>query len=196
MMREVICLMGPTASGKTDLAVTLTSVLPFEIISVDSAMVYRGMDIGTAKPDLATLLKAPHHLIDICDPTEAFSAAAFCEAADKLCDAIFARGRIPLLVGGTMMYFRAFQEGLSDLPSANPSVRKELLATAKTKGWAYLHAQLSTVDPVTARRVHPNDTQRIQRALEVDYTTQKPLSFHFLQAKEQRSAKYRFVNLS
>lgn len=172
----IVCLMGPTASGKTQLAVNLTQKFPFEIISVDSAMVYRGMDIGTAKPDAETLRIAPHHLIDIRDPVDAYSAAQFRE--DALCEikAILGRKRIPLLVGGTMLYFRALQQGLSDLPSADEAQRKKILAEANEKGWAALHQQLSVVDPVAAERIHPNDAQRIQRALEVYALTGKNLT--------------------
>lgn len=193
-MREVICLMGPTASGKTDIACKLLQTFPCEIISVDSAMIYRGMNIGTAKPDSALLDIAPHHLIDIREPIEPYSAAAFCEDAKHLCDAILARGNIPLLVGGSMMYFRAFQNGLSTLPSANPALRQALLLEAEKKGWPYLHSKLETFDAVTAARLHPNDAQRIQRALEVYYTTGKPLS-QVLKATPTFASTYRWINL-
>ncbi|MDF1677406.1 MAG: tRNA (adenosine(37)-N6)-dimethylallyltransferase MiaA [Legionellaceae bacterium] len=194
-MRNVICLMGPTASGKTDMAAHLLEVFPCEIVSVDSAMVYRGMDIGTAKPDTTFLTKAPHHLIDIREPTEAYSAAAFCHDATRLCNAILAKGKIPLLVGGTMMYFRAFQAGLSALPKANPDIRATLLQEAKTYGWPYLHEQLKAVDATTAARLHPNDAQRIQRALEVYHTTGLPLSQVLLE-KPPGNQAYRFINLA
>jgi len=172
----IVCLMGPTASGKTQLAVNLTQKFPFEIISVDSAMVYRGMDIGTAKPDTETLRIAPHHLIDIRDPLDAYSAAQFRE--DALCEIknIIVRNKIPLLVGGTMLYFRALQQGLSDLPSADETQRKKIIAEANEKGWAALHKQLAEIDPVAAERIHPNDSQRIQRALEVYALTGKNLT--------------------
>jgi tRNA dimethylallyltransferase len=162
-----IFLMGPTASGKTDLAVALVEQLPCDIISVDSAMIYRGMDIGTAKPDAATLARAPHRLVDILDPAQSYSAAQF--RADALCEMaeITARGRVPLLVGGTMLYFRALQQGLSDLPSAQPELRARLDAEARAQGWKHMHQRLATVDPAAAQRIHPNDPQRIQRALEV-----------------------------
>ncbi|MCH9756179.1 MAG: tRNA (adenosine(37)-N6)-dimethylallyltransferase MiaA [Gammaproteobacteria bacterium] len=186
--------MGPTASGKTDMAVALLDVFPCEIISVDSAMVYRGMDIGTAKPDNVLLARAPHHLIDIRDPTEPYSVATFCEDATTLCEAILKRGKIPLLVGGSMMYFRAFQEGLSSLPRANPVLRQALLYDAEKNGWPYLHQKLETVDPVTAARLHPNDAQRIQRALEVYHVTGKPLSKVLLDSPSS-PASYRFINL-
>lgn len=164
-------LMGPTASGKTELAVELAQRLPCDIISVDSALVYRGMDIGTAKPGPELLREAPHRLIDICDPTEAYSAARFREDALREMAAISARGRIPLLVGGTMLYFRALQYGLSALPEADPAVRARLEAEAAADGWAALHRRLARIDPDAAARIHPNDPQRIQRALEVHALT-------------------------
>ncbi|HEB93109.1 MAG TPA: tRNA (adenosine(37)-N6)-dimethylallyltransferase MiaA [Gammaproteobacteria bacterium] len=174
-----IFLMGPTASGKTDLAIELARRLPCDIISVDSAMVYRGMDIGTAKPDAATLAEAPHRLIDICDPAEAFSAAQFRERALTEIDAILVRGRIPLLVGGTMLYFRALEQGLSPLPSADPGVRAGLAAEAAAQGWPALHARLATVDPRAAARIEASDPQRILRALEVFELSGEPLSAWF-----------------
>ncbi len=162
-----IFLMGPTASGKTDLAVALLEQLPCDIISVDSAMIYRGMDIGTAKPDAATLARAPHRLIDILDPAQSYSAAQFRADALREMAEITTRGRVPLLVGGTMLYFRALQQGLSDLPSAQPEVRARLDAEARERGWQHMHQRLADVDPMAAQRIHPNDPQRIQRALEV-----------------------------
>ena len=162
-----IFLMGPTASGKTRIAVELAQQLPIELISVDSALVYRGMDIGTAKPDAAVLARAPHHLINILDPTEAYSAAAFRHDAMRLMQDITARGKIPLLVGGTMLYFRALHFGLSDLPQADPGVRAALDERAAQLGWPALHAELAQIDPETAARLQPNDSQRIQRALEI-----------------------------
>jgi len=168
--------MGPTASGKTDLAVALVERLGLEIVSVDSAMVYRGMDIGTAKPDAVTLARAPHRLIDFLDPAEAYSAARFRDDALAEMAAIVAAGRTPLLVGGTMLYFRALQAGLAPLPEADASVRAELAAEARLKGWEAMHARLAEVDPVSAARIHPNDPQRIQRALEVHVLTGEPLS--------------------
>ncbi|HXG27279.1 MAG TPA: tRNA (adenosine(37)-N6)-dimethylallyltransferase MiaA [Nevskiales bacterium] len=163
----VVFLMGPTASGKTDLAVALTQSLPFDIVSVDSAMVYRGMDIGTAKPSPEVLVQAPHRLIDICDPAETYSAARFRADALREIAAIHAQGRIPLLVGGTMLYFRALRAGLSSLPSAAPELRARLSAEAAAVGWPELHRRLAVRDPGTAARIHPNDAQRIQRALEI-----------------------------
>ena len=159
--------MGPTASGKTGAAVDLIEKLPVEIISVDSALVYRDMDIGTAKPDAETLAKAPHHLIDIIDPTSAYSAANFRSDALRLMADITARGKIPLLVGGTMLYFKALQGGLSGLPEANQQVRARLDARAALIGWPAMHEKLALIDATTAARLQPNDAQRIQRALEV-----------------------------
>jgi tRNA dimethylallyltransferase len=175
----VILLMGPTASGKTDMAVNLASYFPIEIISVDSALVYREMNIGTAKPSETLRAQVPHHLIDIRDPAESYSAAQFCEDAYRLIPEIQQRGHIPLLVGGTMMYYRALINGLSELPAADPLVRTQLNAEAERVGWTDLHARLMQIDPVTAERVHPHDTQRIQRALEIYMTTGKTLSQSF-----------------
>lgn len=162
-----IFLMGPTASGKTGVAVDLVQRLPCEIISVDSAQVYRGMDIGTAKPDAATLAAAPHHLIDIIDPTQSYSAAQFRQDALRLMAEITARGNIPLLVGGTMLYFKALRQGLNDLPQADPAIRASIDAMAAESGWPAVHAELAQLDPATAARLNPADAQRIQRALEV-----------------------------
>ena len=159
--------MGPTASGKTGLAVDLVERFPLEIISVDSALVYRGMDIGTAKPDAETLKNAPHRLIDIRDPAESYSAAEFCEDALREMASITARGKIPLLVGGTMLYFRSLEHGLSTLPSADSDVRNQLEQQASEIGWPAMHEILRHKDPGAAKRIHPNDPQRIQRALEV-----------------------------
>lgn len=159
--------MGPTASGKTAVAIELLSHLPVELISVDSAQVYRDMNIGTAKPDAATLAAAPHHLIGIIDPTEAYSAAAFRADALSLMQDIGARGKIPLLVGGTMLYFRALRFGLSDLPQADAGVRAEIEEQAARVGWPRMHGELAKVDAASAARLKPNDSQRIQRALEI-----------------------------
>ena len=171
-----ILLMGPTASGKTGVAVELARRLPVEIISVDSALVYRDMDIGTAKPDATTLARAPHHLIDIIDPTAAYSAAAFRRAALRLMHDITARNKIPLLVGGTMLYFKALSTGLSDLPQSNPAVRAELDAEIARHGIKQMHVQLARVDAETAARLKPTDTQRIQRAMEIYRITGQPMS--------------------
>jgi len=189
-----IFLMGPTASGKTALAVGLVERFPLEIISVDSALVYRGMDIGTAKPDAATLARAPHHLLDIRDPTEAYSAAAFCDDARRLMADITARGRVPLLVGGTMLYFRALLQGLDDLPRADAALRKELEAEAAERGWPALHAELTAVDPATAARLAPNDSQRIGRALEIFRLTGTPMSA--LLDRAQSELPYRVLQLA
>lgn len=163
----VVLLMGPTASGKTGLSLALAEKLALEIVSVDSAQVYRGMDIGTAKPDAATRARVPHHLVDIVDPAEPYSAARFVADALRLVEAIHARGKIPLLSGGTMLYFCALQQGLSDLPAADPGLRARLAEEAARDGWPALHARLAQLDPASARRLHPNDGQRIQRALEL-----------------------------
>lgn len=176
MHSPIFCLMGPTASGKTQLAVQLVQHFPLEIISVDSAMVYREMDIGTAKPDADTLRLAPHRLINICDPTDPYSAARFREDAVREINDIIKHQKIPFLVGGTMLYFRALQQGLSHLPSADSALRKKLLNEAAKIGWQRMHERLMTVDPVSAKRIHPNDSQRIQRALEVYELSGKSLT--------------------
>ncbi len=166
-LSPAIFLMGPTASGKTGLAVELYQKLPLEIISVDSALVFEGMDIGTAKPDAATLAKAPHHLIDLIRPTQVYSAANFRHDALSLMADITARGKVPLLVGGTMLYFKVLQGGLSALPQADAEVRAKLDNEALQLGWSAMHAKLAKIDPATAARLQPNDSQRVQRALEV-----------------------------
>ena len=167
LLPSAIFLMGPTASGKTGAAVYLHSKLPVEIISVDSALVFKDMNIGTAKPDAATLATAPHHLIDMIDPTSAYSAANFRSDALRLMAEITARGKIPLLVGGTMLYFKALESGLSGLPEASPAIRAKLDAEAAKIGWPAMHYKLASIDSATAARLMPNDMQRIQRALEV-----------------------------
>ena len=172
----VVCLMGPTASGKTEIALKLAEEFPLDLISVDSALVYRGMDIGTAKPDAATLQQVPHRLVDIRDPEESYSAGEFVRDACREIDASNARGRIPLLVGGTMMYFRALTEGIADLPEADAKIRAAIDAEAEASGWPALHAQLAEVDGIAAARINPNDSQRIQRALEVYRVSGKSLS--------------------
>jgi len=173
---HAILLMGPTASGKSALAMELSRRLPVEIVSVDSAQVFRGMDIGTAKPGAADCARVPHHLIDIIDPTERYSAAQFRADALRLAQEISARGHIPLLVGGTMLYFKALREGLSELPHADAAVRDGIEAEARKRGWPALHAELAKVDPQTAARLKPGDSQRIQRALEVCRLTGRPMS--------------------
>mgnify|MGYP001552639091 CR=1 FL=1 len=171
-----IFLMGPTASGKTALACELSERFPLELVSVDSALVYRGMDIGTAKPDAATLARYPHALVDIRDPAQPYSAADFRADALPLMRQISSRGRVPLLVGGTGLYFRALQQGLSDLPEADPATRARLAALAAQIGWPAMHARLAVLDPVAAARIDRNDVQRLQRALEVIELTGRPLS--------------------
>ena len=168
--------MGPTASGKSAMTLEIAARFPVEIVSVDSAQVFRGMDVGTAKPSAAERAAAPHHLIDILDPTQSYSAARFRTDAARLMREIIARGRVPLLTGGTMLYFKALREGLSDLPEADATVRAALDAEAKEKGWPALHAELAQVDATAAARLKPNDAQRIQRALEVFRITGKPMS--------------------
>jgi tRNA dimethylallyltransferase len=190
-----IFLMGPTASGKTNIAVELSRHLPVELISVDSALVFRDMNIGTAKPDAATLALAPHHLIDIIDPTEAYSAAAFRHDALRLMADITARGKIPLLVGGTMLYFKALRDGLSSLPQASPEIRAELDAEIAQHGIQYLHQQLALVDAETAARLAPNDTQRIQRAMEVFRITGKPMSAQ-IGKQENFEFPYRVISIA
>ena len=180
---QALALAGPTASGKTAGALALAAVIgkrmPVEIISVDSALVYRGMDIGTAKPTAQELACVPHHLIDIRDPLQAYSAAEFVQDATRLIADIRARGALPLLVGGTMLYFKALLDGIDDMPAADPAVRAQLEAQAAEIGWPGMHAELARVDPVTAARLAPGDSQRIQRALEVWQVSGRPLSsFH------------------
>lgn len=171
-----LALAGPTASGKSAASLAIAERWPVEIISVDSALVYRSMDIGTAKPTAAELAAVPHHLIDTIDPTQSYSAAEFVRDAQRLIGEIQARGRTPLLVGGTMLYFKALMQGLSDMPAADPAVREAIEARARDLGWPALHAELSKVDPVTATRLAPNDSQRIQRALEVFEVSGQPIS--------------------
>lgn len=191
---RAVFLMGPTASGKTDIAVELVHHFPFEIISVDSALVYREMDVGTAKPTADVLAQAPHRLIDIRDPSQAYSAAEFRQdALNEMAD-IVAHGRIPLLVGGTMLYFRALENGLAILPAADPDVRERLEQEAARSGWLVMHERLSQVDPVSAQRIHPNDPQRIQRALEVFEITGRSLSQLHAEEGAQR-LPYRLIKL-
>ncbi|KFE52022.1 tRNA (adenosine(37)-N6)-dimethylallyltransferase MiaA [Pseudomonas syringae] len=180
-----IFLMGPTASGKTDLAMELCKVLPCELISVDSALVYRGMDIGTAKPSKEQLTEFPHRLVDILDPAQSYSAADFRTDALAAMAEITARGKIPLLVGGTMLYFKALLDGLADMPAADAGIRAELEAQAAAHGWQALHDQLAVVDPVSAARIHPNDPQRLIRALEVYRVSGLSMTAH----REQQTAQ-------
>ncbi|WP_438394302.1 tRNA (adenosine(37)-N6)-dimethylallyltransferase MiaA [Caballeronia sp. DA-9] len=194
--RKVACLLGPTASGKTAAALAFAQRFPVEIISVDSALVYRGMDIGTAKPTEEERAVAPHHLIDIIDPTEAYSAAQFRSDALKLVVEIEARGRIPLLVGGTMLYYMALTRGLNELPEANPEVRAALDEEAARDGWPALHARLGAVDAETAARLAPNDSQRIQRALEVFMLSGRALSAILKEPKRTREGEPEFVPIA
>ena len=185
-MLRYIALAGPTASGKTAAALAIAKVHAVEIISVDSALVYCGMDIGTAKPTAAEQAAVPHHLIDIRDPLNAYSAAEFVRDADRLIADISSRGKLPLLVGGTMLYLKALADGLDDMPKADAALRQEIAADALKKGWLALHAELALVDPVTALRLKPNDSQRISRALEVFKLTGLPLS-HFQKQNATKS---------
>lgn len=188
--------MGPTACGKTDLAIKLYERLPMDIVSVDSAMVYRGMDIGTAKPDPATLAHAPHRLIDVVEPTEVYSAARFREDATREIGRIHDAGRIPLLVGGTMLYFAALYRGLTDLPPAAPAVRECLAAEAAEHGWPFLHRRLAQRDPVSAERIHPNDGQRIQRALEILEITGRPRTLWYRDGHPLASPRWPLLRLA
>ncbi|MDX1454935.1 MAG: tRNA (adenosine(37)-N6)-dimethylallyltransferase MiaA [Gammaproteobacteria bacterium] len=180
--------MGPTASGKTAAAMALADRFPVELINVDSAQIYRDMDIGTAKPDAETLARYPHHLMDICDPSERYSAAQFRADALGLMNDIIQRGKVPLLVGGTGLYYRALENGLADMPEADEAIRKEIFYEAAERGWGALHAVLAEVDPESAARIEPTDTQRIQRALEVYRKTGKTLTEHW---QEQRAGEQR-----
>ena len=189
---DAIALVGPTASGKTAAALAIAErlhnayQLPVEIISMDSALVYRGMDIGTAKPEAHELAQVPHHLIDIIEPTQAYSAAEFERDATRLIRDIRARGKLPLVVGGTMLYLKALRDGLNDLPPAQPEVREAIEQQAQAQGWPALHAELAAVDPITAARLSPNDAQRISRALEIWRISGKPLSTWFEESALQR----------
>lgn len=190
----LVCLMGPTASGKTELAIALAAELDCELVSVDSALVYRGLDIGSAKPD------HPHHLVDICDPSEAYSAARFASDARALVEDIIARGRTPLLVGGTMLYFKALLEGLAEMPEADPVIRAQIEREAAQQGWPQMHRQLAAVDPEAAARIHPRHSQRLGRALEVYRATGIPLSTYHARGSRDEGAitrdLYRVVQLA
>ena len=186
--------MGPTASGKSSLSIQLARALDCEIISVDSALVYRGMDIGTAKPGAAERSDIPHHLIDILDPVESFSTGEFRAKASQLMNDISRRGRVPLLTGGTMLYFNSLLVGLAELPPANYSIRRQLEKQAAESSWQALHQKLQLIDPESAARIHPNDPQRIERALEVYEITGKPLTLHHAEAKGQK-IPYQMIKL-
>ena len=191
---QAILLMGPTASGKTAMAMALAQHFPVELISVDSAQVFRDMNIGTAKPDAATLREFPHHLIDLISPEEAYSAARFRHDALEAMADITARGKTPLLVGGTMLYFKALLEGLAELPKACPETRADIDAQANSLGWPAVHAELAMVDPVTAARLHPTDAQRVQRALEIYRLSGRPMSALLDEGQKQAPA-YDYLSL-
>lgn len=193
-MNQVVCILGPTASGKTDLAIALQETLPVEIISVDSAQIYNDLNIGSGKPTRAELEKAPHHLIDIINPDQSYSAAKFQSTAIQLIDDILSRGKTPLLVGGTMMYFKSLQAGIHALPAADPILRLKLEAQGEALGWSKMHQTLQAVDPISAERIKVNDRQRIQRALEVFYLTDTPLSSHLLENRQPSG--YHFLNFA
>ena len=194
MMLPVVCIMGPTASGKSKLAMDLAAELRIEIISVDSAMIYRELNIGTAKPSQHEQVLVPHHLIDICEPYEIYSAGDFCRDAEALITAVEQRGNLPILVGGTMMYFYLLQNGVAALPAADPVLRQQISVEAKSLGWPAMHAKLALVDPAAASRIEPNDQQRIQRALEVSILTGKTLSA--LQDNTTMSSSQKFINIA
>ena len=191
----VVFLMGPTAAGKTSLAARLRDALSCELISVDSAMVYRGMDIGTAKPTRAQREQTPYRLMDVCEPTEHYSASRFCQDALRAIEEIFSQGRIPLLVGGTGLYFRSLEQGLTPLPGADPTLRDELERRAREQGWPALHAELADVDPESAARIHAHDAQRIQRALEVWHATGAPWS-ELLRRRPRQSLPWPVVKMA
>ncbi|MGD2055106.1 MAG: tRNA (adenosine(37)-N6)-dimethylallyltransferase MiaA [Gammaproteobacteria bacterium] len=190
-----VFIMGATATGKTELALALAAELPMDIISVDSAMVYRGLDIGSAKPDAQTLAESPHRLIDICDPAESYSAGRFRDDALAEMAQITAADRIPLLAGGTMLYFRALQQGIAELPAADRDIRQKLDEEARSRGWEYMHQRLAKIDPLSAQRIHPNDPQRIQRALEVFEISGKTLT-DFWRDQSSRRLAYRRVKIA
>ncbi|MGC1519050.1 MAG: tRNA (adenosine(37)-N6)-dimethylallyltransferase MiaA [Azonexus sp.] len=189
-----ILLMGPTASGKTAVAMALADRFPVELVSVDSAQVFRDMDVGTAKPDRATLARYPHRLIDLISPEESYSAARFCTDALAAMAEITAAGKVPLLVGGTMLYFRALLHGLADLPQADAALRAEIDAEAAAEGWPALHAKLAVFDPSTAARLHPTDSQRLQRAVEIYRLTGRPMSALLAESEQLRPA-YDFLSI-
>jgi tRNA dimethylallyltransferase len=189
-----ILLMGPTASGKTAVAMALADRFPVELISVDSAQVFRDMDVGTAKPDRDTLARYPHRLVDLISPEESYSAARFCSDALAAMADITAAGKVPLLVGGTMLYFRALLHGLADLPQADAALRAEIDAEAASEGWPAMHAKLALFDPSTSARLHPTDSQRLQRALEIYHLTGRPMS-ELLAASERQNPPYDFLSI-
>ena len=192
-MIDAVFVLGPTASGKTALGIEIAKVIPAEVISIDSALVYRQMDVGSAKPTTEEMAGVPHHLIDVRDPFESYSAADFVRDCTRLIKEIQARGKLPLIVGGTMLYAKALKEGLNQMPTSDLDVRRELEAEAAEIGWPGMHAKLAEVDPVTAARLMPNDSQRISRALEVFRQTGKPISWY--QAQEQKGSDFKFLTL-
>jgi tRNA dimethylallyltransferase len=191
---NIICIMGPTASGKSKLAMQLAHEINGEIVSVDSALIYRGMDIGTAKPTAKELKEIPHYLIDIRDPKESYSAAEFCTDARTAIKEILAKNKKPILVGGTMLYFKALQFGLDEMPSADKNIREKISQEAKKLGWPAMHEKLKAIDPKAAEKINPNDSQRIQRALEVYELTSQPISA--LQTKNKISHEFNFINFA
>ena len=193
MMAKAVLLLGPTASGKTALGVKLAHTFNAEIISIDSALVYRGMNIGTAKPTEEEKEGVPHHLIDIRDPFDSYSAADFFKDCERLIEEITARGRLPLIVGGTMLYAKALKDGLNQMPSSDLNVREEIERQARQLGWPAMHEKLSEVDPQTAHRLHPTDSQRISRALEVYRQTGKPISYY--QSQQNKGSEHTFLTL-
>lgn len=195
MSNLAFCLMGPTATGKTDIGCELVKYFPFEIISIDSAMIYRDMDIGTAKPSASILNEVTHHLIDIIDPPQSYSVAECCADVERLCVDIINRNKIPLLLGGTMMYFNALQNGLAKLPVASSVVRQEILASAEIYGWPQMHQKLQEIDPITAARISVHDKSRIQRALEVFAVAKQPLSV-LVKKEEQHHLDLNFINIA
>ena len=195
ILAEAICLIGPTATGKTQICLELAQHLPIEVVSVDSALVYRHMNIGTAKPNIDELSQCPHHLIDIIDPSEHYSAAQFRTDAEKLAKDIKIRGGIPVFSGGTMMYYKALKEGLNQLPVRNEGIRKEIDLEAKQHGWPYIHEKLRKIDPETAKRINPNDSQRIQRAIEVFNITGEPMS-KLLSAKISNQTTIKTIDIA
>jgi tRNA dimethylallyltransferase len=193
MMIDAVFVLGPTASGKTALGIEIAKVIPAEVISIDSALVYRHMDVGSAKPTQEEMAGVPHHLIDVRDPFESYSAADFVRDCTRLIKEIKARGKLPLIVGGTMLYAKALKEGLNQMPTSDLEVRRSVEAEAAEIGWPGMHAKLAEVDPVTAARLMPNDSQRISRALEVYRQTGKPISWY--QAQEQKGSDFKFLTL-
>ncbi|HLX54451.1 MAG TPA: tRNA (adenosine(37)-N6)-dimethylallyltransferase MiaA, partial [Aquella sp.] len=193
---QVILLMGPTATGKTDLALKLAEELPIEIISVDSALIYQGMDIGTAKPSKEEQNKVKHHLIDIITPLESYSVAQFIDDSVRLIHEIIAKGKIPLLVGGTMMYYNGLLNGISELPPSDPKIRAQLELEANNSSWQELHSKLQQIDPQAAAKIKPNDKQRISRALEIFYQTGKPISILQSESNIKKSEGIDFLPLA